>query len=112
MEAFYSTHSYKWFSGSALLATWCSDRRGNPLCHDAAAAALTAAQAFHKGADGGVGLEAEAGQGLSGKLGFMPAVEATDNQYATGLTQHGHHSFNADTALSNRDAGRWNRAVI
>jgi hypothetical protein len=75
-------------SGSALLAAWCSNRRCNPLCHDATAVALSAAEPFHEGADRGVRLEAEAGQDVSGQPGLMPAMQATDNQYSTGLTQH------------------------
>jgi len=98
-------------SGPAFLAALRSDRRGNSLGHDAAAAALTAAQAFDEGADRGVGLEAEAGQGLPGQSGLMPAVQATDSQYATTLTQHGDHSFNADASLLNRGANCWSRAA-
>jgi hypothetical protein len=76
------------FSSPALLPALCRDRRGNPLGHDTAAGALTAAQAFYEGADRGVRLEAKTSQHLPGQPGLMPAVQATDNQYTTGLTQH------------------------
>jgi hypothetical protein len=42
------------------LATLFGDRLCKPLRHDASAAALSAAQAFHEGASWGIGLEAEA----------------------------------------------------
>jgi hypothetical protein len=83
------------FSGSTLLPALCGNRRGNPLGHDTAAGALTAAQAFYEGADGGVRLEAEASQDMPRQLGLMPAMQATDDQYSTTLTQH-------DNTLSTR----------
>jgi hypothetical protein len=76
------------FSSSALLPALCRDRRGNPLGHDNAAGALTAAQAFYEGADRGVRREAEASQHMPGQFGLMPAVQATDDQYFTSVTQH------------------------
>jgi len=84
------------FSSPALLPALCRDRRSNPLGHDTAAAALTAAQAFYEGADRGVRLEAEASQHVPGQLGLMPAVQATDNQYSSSLTQHGSTLFDAN----------------
>jgi hypothetical protein len=89
------------FSSPALLSALRGDRRGNPLGHDAAAGALTAAQAFYEGADWGVGLEAEASQDLPRQLGLMPAMQATDNQYSTRLTQH-------DSTLSTRTSPPFN----
>ena len=73
-----------------------SDRRGNPLGHDTAAGALTAAQALDEGADRGIGREAEASQHLPGQSGLMPAVQATDDQYFTSSHATRKHSFDAE----------------
>jgi hypothetical protein len=89
------------FSSPALLPALCGHRGGYPLGHDAAAGALTAAQAFYEGADWGVGLEAEASQDLPRQLGLMPAMQATDDQYSIRLTQH-------DDTLSTRTSPPFN----
>jgi hypothetical protein len=82
------------FSSPALLPALCGHRGGYPLGHDAAAGALTAAQAFYEGADWGVGLEAEASQDLPRQLGLMPAMQAQPILHPSHAARQ--HSFDAD----------------